>query len=235
MSPKRSTANERRVSAPLPQKQAPAPRPQVTLSIDRGGKRTQLQGTVIGKEGGTLTVLTAAHGIGPKDVDGKIRLKQGDATATGRVEKADHNPYYRPQPSSDIPGADNAIVRIRLDEGGTLDAAKLRAAAFAAWATPEPDGQIVMAQMIDQFGAGHIVKGGNYSNPRWLEWGPTYHPVGGDSGSGVFVLRKKADGTTAPILVGVVVDRSERGGGASLVHAKDKWVQAARKPIKPAG
>ena len=208
---------------------------QVTLSLDRGGKRTKLQGTVIGKEGGTLTVLTAAHGLGPNDVGGEVRLKQGEGTATGRVEKTDHNPYYRPQPTTDIPGADNAIVRIRLEEGGTLDPKKVRAAEIAGWAIPEPDGQIVMAQMIDQFGAGHIVKGGNYSNPRWLEWGPTYRPVGGDSGSGVFVLRKKADGSIAPILVGVVVDRSERGGGASLVHAKDKWVQSARKPIKPAG
>ncbi len=208
---------------------------QVTLSLDRGGKRTKLQGTIIGKQGGTLIVLTAAHGLGPKDVGGEIRLKQGDAAATGRVEKADHNPYYRPQPTSDIPGADNAIVRIRLEDGGTLDPTKLRTAEVAGWAIPEPDGQAVTVQMIDQFGAGHFVKGGNYSNPRWLEWGPTYRPVGGDSGSGVFVLRKKADGTVAPILVGVVVDRSERGGGASLVHSKDKWVQAATKPVKPAG
>ena len=81
--------------------------------------------------------------------------------------------------------------------------------------------------MVDQFGEAHVVKGGNYSNPRWLEWGPAYRPVGGDSGSGVFVLRRKPDGTIVPILVGVVVDRSERGGGASLVHPKDKWVQAA--------
>ncbi len=208
---------------------------QVTLALDRGGKRTRLQGTVIGKEDGTLTVLTAAHGFGPKDVGGEIRLKQGDGTAAGRVEKVDHNPYYRPQPTTDIPGADNAIVRIRLEEGGTLDRTKIRVAEIAGWAIPEPDGQVVTAQMVDQFGAGHFVKGGNYSNPRWLEWGPAYRPVGGDSGSGVFTLRKRVDGRIAPILVGVVVDRSERGGGASLVHSRDKWVQAAAKPAKPAG
>jgi hypothetical protein len=205
---------------------------QITLSMERGGKRTQLQGTVIAKEDGILTVLTAAHGLGPRDVGGVIRLKQGDGAATGRVEKADRNPFYRPPPTSDIPGADNAILHVRLDEGGSLDATKLRTAEVAGWAIPEPNGQLVTVQMIDQFGTGHMVKGGNYSNPRWLEWGPAYRPVGGDSGSGVFVLRKKPDGTIGPILVGVVVDRSERGGGASLIHAKDKWVQAARRPIK---
>ena len=58
---------------------------QVTLSITRGVRRTQLQGTVVRKEGGTLTVLTAAHGLGPNDVGGEIRLKQGNAAATARV------------------------------------------------------------------------------------------------------------------------------------------------------
>lgn len=207
---------------------------QVTLSIDRGGRKTQLQGTVIAREERTLTVLTAAHGVGPKDVGQSIRLKQGGGTATARVEKADCNPFYRPPPTSDIPGADNVIVRIRLDEGGTLDPSQLRAAEVTGWAVPEPNGQLVTVQMIDQFGTGHTVKGGNYSNPRWLEWGPAYRPVGGDSGSGVFVLRRKPDGKVAPVLVGVVVDRSERGGGASLLHGKDRWVQVATQPAKSA-
>jgi hypothetical protein len=207
---------------------------QLTLMMDRGGKRTQLQGTVIARDGRTLTVLTAAHGLGPKDVGEAIRLKQGGGVASGRVEKADRNPFYRPPPTTDIPGADNVIVRVRLDEGGSLDPAQVRAAEFAGWAIPDPGGQLVTVQMIDQFGAGHTVKGGNYSNPRWLEWGPAYRPVGGDSGSGVFVQRRKPEGTTGPLLVGVVVDRSERGGGASLVHAKDRWVQLATQPAKPA-
>ena len=208
---------------------------QLTLLIDRGEKRTKLQGTVIGKDGVTLTVLTAAHGIGPKDVGGEIHLKQGEGVATCRIERVHHNPYYRLPPTSDIPGADNAIIVVRLDENRTLDATKLGVAEVAGWSIPEPDGQVVAAQMVDQFGEGHFVKGGNYTNPRWLEWGPTYRPVGGDSGSGVFVLRKKGDGTIAPLLVGVVVDRSVRGGGASLLHGKDKWVQAATKPAKPKG
>jgi len=127
------------------------------------------------------------------------------------------------------------VARIRLDEGGTLDPAALRVAEISAWATPDRDGGAIVVQCLDQHGKGQTAKGGNYSNPRWLEWGPAYRPIPGDSGSGVFVMRKKADGTIAPVLVGAVVDRSERGGGASLVSLKDEWLRAAIQPRQPAG
>jgi hypothetical protein len=45
----------------------------------------------------------------------------------------------------------------------------------------------------------------------------------------VFVLRSRPDGGAGPILIGVVVDRSTRGGGASLIHRKERWVDAALK------
>ena len=64
---------------------------------------------------------------------------------------------------------------------------------LAAWAIPEPTGKTLTVGMIDQFGRSHTLKAGNYSNPRWLEWGPTYRPAPGDSGSGVFVIRIKPD------------------------------------------
>lgn len=208
---------------------------QVTLILERAGKKTQLQGTVIGRTDRVLTVLTAAHGVGPNDVKSDLHLKKGQKLSTGKVEWAVRNPYFRPPPSSDIPGADNVIVRIRLEEGGGIDLDALRPAELAPWAIPDADGQKVVIQTIDQFGKAHIVKAGNYSNPRWLEWGPVYRPVPGDSGSGVFVLRKKDDGTTVPILVGAVVDRSERGGGASLIHLRDRWVFEATRALRPGG
>ncbi len=209
---------------------------QLTLILDRGGKKTQLQGTVIARDDLSLTIFTAAHGVGPNDVKSDLHIRKGQKITKGKIEGAVRNPYFRPPPSTDIPGADNVIVRIRLEEEGGIDLDSIRLAELAPWAIPDPDGQNVTIQTIDQFGNGHLVKGGNYSNPRWLEWGPTYRPVPGDSGSGVFVLRKKNDGTMVPILVGAVVDRSERGGGASLVHLRDKWLfEATRPAIKPGG
>ena len=208
---------------------------QLTLSLERGAKKTQLQATVIGKDGPTLTILTAAHGLGPADVNASIQIRQGGKASTARVERVIRNPYFRPPPNSDIPGADNVIIRVRLDEGGTIELNALRVAVLAPWAIPDSDGQTVVIHTLDQFGKGHVVKAGNYSNPRWLEWGPTYRPIPGDSGSGVFIVRKKADGTTVPYLAGLVVDRSEQGGGASLIHLQDKWVFEATRPIKPGG
>lgn len=206
---------------------------QLTLMIDHANKRVQLQSTVIAKSGDSLTLLTAAHGIGPADKGAQVRLKRGELWMAGRVERVERNPYYRPSPSGDIPGADNAVAQIRLDEGGTLDPATLRLAEISAWATPDRDGGAVVIQCLDQKGKGQVARGGNYSNPRWLEWGPAYRPIPGDSGSGVFVMRKKPDGTVAPVLIGAVVDRSESGGGASLLSLRDEWLRSAIESVKP--
>ncbi len=205
---------------------------QVTLQIDQAKKRVQLQATVIARDADSVTLLTAAHGIAPDDRGAQVRLKRGDLWISGRVERVHRNPFYRPSATGDIPGADNAVTRISLDVGGTLEPASLRTAEITPWATPARDGGAIVVQCLDQNGRGQAAKGGNYSNPRWLEWGPAYRPIPGDSGSGVFVLRKKADGSVAPVLVGAVVDRSERGGGASLVSLKDAWLREALAPVK---
>ncbi len=200
---------------------------QVMLQIDHDGKRTQFQATVVAREDDTVTVLTAGHGVGPAHEGTKIRLRRGDRSTTGIVESVTRNPFYRGPGSEDIPGADNAAARIRVVAEGTLEIEALKVAEVSGWATPEPTGRTLTIQTVDQFGNPHVVKAGNYSNPRWLEWGPSYSPIPGDSGSGVFVVRLKPDGTTGPVLIGVVVDRSERGGGASILHRKDRWVDVA--------
>ena len=206
---------------------------QVMLQIDHDGKRTQLQATVVSREGDVVTVLTAGHGVGSAHEGTKIRLRRGDRSTTGIVESVTRNPYYRGPGSEDIPGADNAAARIRVAAEGTLVIEDLKAVEVSGFADPGPGGRTLTVQTVDQFGNPHVVKAGNYSNPRWLEWGPSYSPVPGDSGSGVFVVRIKPDGSTGPVLVGVVVDRSGSGGGASILHRKDRWVDAAIKMAEP--
>lgn len=181
------------------------------------------------KGDGTLTVLTAAHAIGPADEGAGLRLTQGTTVLDGQVEAVARNPHYRSPPAGDVPGADNAVARFRFD-GDANRLNPIATAELARWAVPDPSGSTVPIQMIDQFAKGRAVRAGNFTNPRWLEWGPSYSPVSGDSGSGVFVLRREPDGTTHPLLIGVVVDRAERGGGASLLSRKDAWVEAALRP-----
>jgi hypothetical protein len=203
---------------------------QLKLTLDRGRQRTQFRATVIAKQGGDLTLLTAGHCLGPDDDGQVVQIQRGGETIKGKVVRVVRNPVFRPPPTTDIPGADNALAVVRLD----LNEAKttafvggLRTADLTDVPIPGPAGRVVTVVMIDQFGKEHVVKGGNFSNPRWLEWGPTFHPVGGDSGSGVFVVRRTPEGDPQPVLVGVIVDRSERGGGASLVHRKSRWMDQA--------
>ena len=79
--------------------------------------------------------------------------------------------------------------------------------------------------MIDQKGVEHLVKAGNYSNPRLLEWGSSYKPIPGDSGSGVFVMSGGTNGQQPrPILIGIIVSSDDRGGMASLISREMRWV-----------
>ncbi len=199
---------------------------QVSLVRDRKGKRSLFRASVIGKSGETVTFLTAAHCISAADEGGKIVLRNGEEAAVATIESVTSNPYYRPAPSGDIPGADNAVFRVKLDPNSLL-AKQLTPVQVTATPVFHPEGSMLAVGMVDQFGKSHVVRAGNYSNPRWLEWGPNYSPVPGDSGSGVFVLRAGVDEKPVPVLVGVVVDRSERGGGASLTSLKDKWISIA--------
>ena len=147
----------------------------------------------------------------------------------GRVESVVRNPFYRPGPSGDVPGADNAVARVFIPAEPELLRA-LGTAEMSAVTVPEPGGRVLSVQVVDQFKVGRVVKAGNFTNPRWLEWGPSYRPVAGDSGSGVFVLKRFPDGQVRPILIGVVVDRGERGGGGSLLSREDAWVEAVLHP-----
>ena len=208
---------------------------QVTLQIDREARRSRFQATVVARDGDVITVLTAGHGLGPADSGADLMIGRGEKAARARVEAVARNPNYRPPPSGDIPGADNALARLRIEPDGTLPAVALRPVELARFAIPEPAGRTLTVRSMDQFGAAHVMKAGNYSNPRWLEWGPSYSPVAGDSGGGVFVVRERADGTIGPVVVAVVVDRGERGGGASILHRKDRWVAAALKAPDKAG
>ncbi len=97
---------------------------------------------------------------------------------------------------------------------------------------PDPDGETLPIVSFDQFEKIHAVRAGNYSNPRWLEWGDTYRPIPGDSGSGVFVLRRHENGSLQPILIGVVTDRSQLGGGGSVISRRHAWIAQALRPAR---
>jgi hypothetical protein len=210
---------------------------QLTLSLSRGPHESRFRATVIGKRQDELTILTAAHCVGSDHVGATIRIRLGDEPLTGRVQTVAHNPFYRPLPSADIPGADNAVAILRVDLDDEHQAEVFRGIAVAevtARLVPDPNGQTLRVRMTDQFEKDHDIRAGNYTSPRWLEWGPAFYPVPGDSGSGVFLVRKGADGSPKPVLIGVVVDRSSRGGGASLVSRSFRWldeaiISAARK------
>lgn len=206
---------------------------QVAVMFVHDNKRTMFRATVIDRNGPTLTLLTAAHCLGPAEVGTRIRLAQGKNAAEGKVEVVIRNPSYRPAPSGDIPGADNAVARIKLDVIGDFPLETLKTAELVTWAEPDPDGGIATVQMIDQFEQPHKVRAGNYTNPRWLEWGPTYRPIPGDSGSGVFIVRTNRDGSLRLWLIGSVVDRSQSGGGASVLHMGDAWLRTALQRLDP--
>jgi hypothetical protein len=77
---------------------------------------------------------------------------------------------------------------------------------------------------IDQFDKPHLIRAGNFTNPRWLEWGKAYTPIPGDSGSGVFGFVSGRNDELEAVLIGVVTDKSPNGGGGSVVAAGDEWV-----------
>ena len=94
---------------------------------------------------------------------------------------------------------------------------------------PGPHGDAVNVRMIDGRRVEHAVRAGNYSNPIWLEWGRSYQPIPGDSGGGVFVIAPGPTKVPRPILIGIIVGRDDRGGGASLISLGEPWVANAIK------
>ena len=221
---------------------------QVSVAVDREGSRRRFRATVLRVDGDVVTILTAAHCIAEEDKGWPAALLFGGGVVVeGVVESATRNPLYRPNQPREIPGPDNAVARLRFRLGAKPNAAPgaepepttPAEAAFRSLRTipalttkfyPGPMGRAVDVRMIDARGAEHAVLAGNHSNPRWLEWGPSYQPIPGDSGGGVVVVRPGPNGQPRPILIGVIVGRDDRGGGASLICLDQPWVAAALKP-----
>jgi hypothetical protein len=203
---------------------------QVSLEIESERQRNRFRATVLSKDGDRLTVLTAAHCLSAKDLGKTVHVSHGGNSFTGRVGAVVQNPSYRHAQYGDSPGADNAIAVVENIAWEDADAAwfrGLKTAEVAAWPVSDLGGRPVPARIEDQFGKEHVVRAGNFSNPKWLEWGPSYRPLPGDSGSGVFIFPRNGDGKPRPTLIGVVVDRSDLGGGASVVSRRYRWLDEA--------
>jgi hypothetical protein len=139
----------------------------------------------------------------------------------------------------EVPGADNAIVRIWFpDRSGQtpVDLAfrKIRTVpSMTASFRPALSGGTVTARMIDRFGREHAVLACNFTNPRLLAWGHSYNPRRSEAGGGVFTLREGSDGRPQPTLIGVLHGPDVRGGCASLVALDMPWVAAALNQGSP--
>jgi hypothetical protein len=207
---------------------------QLTLRLDP----MQGRATVIDIAEETLTVLTAAHFLGPEDVGRTIRIEKS-VWLRGRLLAVTRNPGFRPirsrQTNEPTPfatlGVDSAIATIKVDLQG--NAARrmfrtIRAVELVRDPILSNSGQIISVHIIDQFGKEHVLRASNHRNPRCLVWGrQSYDTQRGDSGAGVFYVRKTADGAGQPILIGNVSQTDERGAIASLAYGSERWVKAA--------
>jgi hypothetical protein len=209
---------------------------QLTISFRRDGtrpQRRQFQGTVVRKSEQQITVITAAHCLAPSDEGLAAILKVGEEVLDAKIVAVVRNPSYQGEDDDrELPGPDNAVARFQIVKPANraTEAAfkSIRpASGLAANDVPRPAGQTLQVRMIDGQGVEHAVRAGNYANPRWLEWGPGYRPVPGDSGAGVFTLVRTQDQTAQPVLIGVIVGQSGPGGGASLVSLRQEWLAKA--------
>jgi hypothetical protein len=202
---------------------------QVTVAIEKDGKRRLFRATLLARKDDAIILLTAAHCMSEADSDGPVLLLTNGEVVEGTVSSVVRNPAYRTNQNREIPGADNAIARLRVKiptskAGSRAFEALKPALAMSARAYPSPDGQTVAVRMIDGHGVEHALKAGNYRNPRYLEWGPSYKPIPGDSGGGVFVIRDMAKGDPLPVLIGTIVGRDDKGGAGSLVSREMGWI-----------
>jgi hypothetical protein len=193
----------------------------------RANQTVRFRGTVVERRERRMVISTAGHGVA--DIGGdsfKLFLKIGPNEIPFRIITKTFNPNYRLNKLEYVPGADNAALTIELEPSQTPEAlaaiSAIKPAAIVPDQTPSPGGRPVAIWVVDQFDRLHALRGGNFNNPKWLEWGPAYAPVPGDSGSGVFVAWPTRGGAIEPRLAGVVIDRAAAGGGASLV-TRDSW------------
>ena len=202
---------------------------QVTVTVDKDGKQRRFRATILAIKDEAVMLLTAAHCMSEADKDCAITLYFEGEFAEGNVASVVRNPAYRGKQNTEIPGADNAIARLRVKVPTNKSALKAftslkPALGLTARSYPGPDGQTVAVHLIDGHGVEHALKAGNHRNPRYLEWGPAYKPIPGDSGGGVFVLRPIPQGDRQAILIGTIVGQDERGGAASLVSREMRWI-----------
>ena len=197
----------------------------VQLVDARGGVR--FRATLVGRTEDSLVLLTAAHCVEPDDKGRPIQVARGDHKAVLKATGVAINPWRQPGLPDAIPGSDNAILVLEAALANSDEArwlADVQVARLVEKPTPGPDGATIPIFAIDQFEKPHLVRAGNFSNPRWLEWGKTYTPIPGDSGSGVFGFVSGKNDELEPVLIGVVTDQSPTGGGGSIVAVRDPWV-----------
>ncbi len=199
-----------------------------------------LQGraTVIAASEDRLRVLTAAHFLSAEDVGKPVLILHG-AALRGRLEAVAHNPAFRPSRDrlSDQPtvggtvGIDTALATIRVElhaEAQRRSFARIRTAELTHEPVLRSSGQVLSVHIVDQTGVEHVVRAGNHLNPRCLAWGRgAYDTQRGDSGAGVFLMRKTAEGKARPILIGNVSQTDPRGAIASLAYRNERWIEEA--------
>ncbi len=81
---------------------------QVAVSYLKGEGEIRFRATIIARGRSDLTLLTAAHCLGPGDVGRQITLRRGDDLVQTRVLAVARNPSYGTTPQGEVPGADNA-------------------------------------------------------------------------------------------------------------------------------
>jgi Trypsin len=211
--------------------------PDTQITVRLGAK--QFQATVVAKDGGSVTIVTAAHCVSAREAGLPILLVHADRQLRGRLVRAVQNPGYRPVTSRDARSnavrgvlcVDNAVATIEVHPANQREQEvfrQLRQAELAAAPLPEGPIQTLTVHIYDQDGQAHVVKAGNHLNPKCLAWGSvSYHPMPGDSGAGVFLMRQNADGQTTPLLIGNVALSDNRGGIAPLVSRRSRWVDEA--------
>jgi hypothetical protein len=211
---------------------------QITLRTER----TQFQATVIAKEGSTLTIMTAAHCLSAKDRGMQVMMSRStrpgergdnkDKDLSGRIVEVAQNPLYAESGSNArARGSDSAVATIAVapenaDERQAF--VEMKPAEIIGWSIDHIPNLILDVCMLDQFGEDHIVRAGNHMNPGFLVWGNRgYRPTLGDSGAGVFLIRKTPAGRPLPLLIGNVAMSDELGGIAPLIGRKCQWIAGA--------
>jgi len=208
---------------------------QITVIVEDGRTLTKFQATVLARSHEHLTILTGAHCLADTEDGLPLIITQPGASVAirGKVSRVWRNPHYLPDAHGPASGADNAVAILDVTPANDLQREFLDALTLAnlvEWPALSRDGQVLDLTVHDQKGVEHVVRASNYSNPRWLEWGPAYQPIPGDSGSGLFVVLRDSKEVDHVILVGSLVDRSRQGGGGSLVCKRYPWIAQALAP-----